>query len=304
MKSKPIYIEIPILAPVEKVWEMSQDPQLHEQWDLRFSSITYLPKESADDPQSFLYENKFGMIRVAGWGVSRGTHNQKDGSKTSSLHFGTDQKISPIKEGKGYWKYIPTNDGTTFLTQYDYDVRCGIYGKLLDLLFRPIMGWATALSFDVLKQWIETGESAKSQYLRFFTSSLIAILFCFIWVYQGLVPKIIAQHPDETAMLSRLPFIDGQGAVTGVVIVGVLEIFFGLLWLVYRKKRHLYALQIVLFPLLTFGSFIAMPSIFFHPFNPLTFNAGLWVLTIIGFVVTKDLPTAARCRRNRKVDST
>ncbi|SDK37939.1 DoxX-like family protein [Sediminibacillus albus] len=303
MKSKPIYVEIPIQAPVEKVWEMSQDPQLHEQWDLRFSSITYLPRESEDDPQSFLYENKFGIVSVAGWGKSIGTHNKKDGSKTSSLHFGTAQKISPIREGRGYWKYIPTNDGTTFLTQYDYGVRFGLFGKLFDLLFRPIMGWATALSFDVLKQWIETGESAKSQYLRFFNSTLITILFFFVWLYQGLVPKIIAKHPEEVSMLSKLSFMDGESAVTGAGVIGVLEVFFGLLWLLYREKRHLHALQIVVFPVLTISSLIAMPSISFHPINLITFNASLWVLTIIGFTITKDLPKAARCKRTIKVDS-
>ncbi|MBM7553207.1 DoxX-like family protein [Thalassobacillus pellis] len=303
MKSKPIYVELPIQAPVEKVWEMSQNPKLHEQWDLRFSSINYLPKESEDDPQSFLYETKFGVIKVAGWGKSVGTHNNKHGSKTSSLHFGTDQKISPIHEGRGYWKYIPTNGGTTFLTQYDYSVRFGLIGRLIDLWFRPLMGWATALSFDVLKQWIETGESPKSQYLRLSTSYFITLLFFFVWLYQGLVPKIIAKHSEEIYMLSMLSSLKGEAAVTGVGIVGVLEVLFGLMWLLYREKRHLHALQIVVFPVLTISSLIAVPSISLHPFNPVTFNASLWVLTIIGFIVTKGLPKAARCKRTRKVDS-
>ncbi|MER2006955.1 MAG: hypothetical protein ABS939_05835 [Psychrobacillus sp.] len=45
MKNKPIYVETSISSDMEKVWEASQNPQLHEQWDLRFSSITYLPKK-------------------------------------------------------------------------------------------------------------------------------------------------------------------------------------------------------------------------------------------------------------------
>lgn len=45
MKNKPIYVEIDINTSMDNLWEASQNPSLHEQWDLRFSSITYLPKE-------------------------------------------------------------------------------------------------------------------------------------------------------------------------------------------------------------------------------------------------------------------
>jgi hypothetical protein len=302
MKNKPIYVEIPIHASVEKVWEMSQDPQFHEQWDLRFSSIKYLPKKSAEDPQSFLYETKLGVVKVAGWGESIGTHLKEDGSKTSSLHFGTDQKISPIREGRGYWRYLPTTNGTTFLTQYGYDVRFGVFGRIVDYLFRPFMGWATALSFDVLKQWVEKGELPRTQYMRFFSSAMITMLFFFVWLYQGLVPKIIARHPEEVSMLSALAALEGTDAVWGGEIIGTLEVLFGLVWLLYNKKRRLHALQIVVFPLLTISALIADPSISYHPFNPVTLNANLWILSIIGFFLAKDLPTAARCKRTRRGD--
>jgi hypothetical protein len=303
MKNKPIYVEIPIEATVDEVWQMTQDPELHQQWDLRFSSITYLPKQSDDDPQSFLYETKLGFgVKIAGWGKSIGTHNKKDGSKTSSLHFGTNQKISPISEGKGYWQYIPTDKGTTFLTQYNYEVRFGLFGKLLDFFFRPIMGWATALSFDVLKRWIEKRESPRTQYVRFFIHAIITMLFFFVWFYHGLVPKMIAKHPMEVSMLSSLTPLEGTAAVKGVEIIGLLEILFALVWLLYRKKRHLLTLQMIVFPVLTISAFIASPSISVHPFSPVTFNAGLWVLSIIGFLLAKNLPSATSCKRTRKGD--
>ncbi|KPB05996.1 DoxX-like family protein [Bacillus sp. CHD6a] len=304
MKKKPIYVEIPIESNIDDVWEKTQDSKLHEQWDLRFSSITYLPKESEDSPQSFLYETNIGGgLKVAGWGKSIGTHDKKDGSKTSSLHFGTDQKISPISEGKGYWRYIPTDKGLTFLTQYDYEVRYGVIGRLLDLFFRPVMGWATALSFDVLKRWVEKGETPRTQYVRFFSTGLITTLFFFVWFYQGLVPKILAKHPEEVSMFTSLSSMEGAAAVQAVGIIGVLEIFFAALWLFYRKKRHLFALQIVVFPILTASALIASPAMVTHPFNPVTFNASLWVLSIIGFLLAKDVPTATSCKRTRKGDS-
>ena len=190
MKSKPIYVEIPINADIEKLWEASQKPNMHEQWDLRFSSITYLPKQ-VNEPQEFTYQTKVGFgLKVEGWGKSVGTFHAEDGSRTSSLHFGTDQAISIIREGRGYWKYKPKEEGVTFLTQYDYEVNFGRAGKVFDrMIFRPLIGWATALSFDVLKRWLEKGESPRSQYIRFFSSWMITFLFFFIWTYHGLMPK-------------------------------------------------------------------------------------------------------------------
>lgn len=301
MQAKPIYVEIPIQATIDEVWEMTQNPELHEQWDLRFSSITYLPKNSNDEPQSFLYETKLGCgVKVAGWGKSIGMHSKKDGTKTSSLHFGTDQKISPISEGKGYWQYIPTNKGTKFLTQYDYDVRFGSFGRLLDLVFRPVMGWATALSFDVLKRWIEKGELPRIQYIRLFMNVIVTMLFFFVWLYHGLVPKIIIKSPEEVSMLSSLTSLEGTAVIKGVGIIGILEVLFAGVWVLYRKKRHLHALQIIAFPILTISVLIASPSLSLHPFNPVTLNASLWILSIIGFLISRDLPSATSCKRTRK----
>ncbi|WP_286923077.1 MULTISPECIES: DoxX-like family protein [Lysinibacillus] len=398
MKKKPIYVEVDILAPIEEAWTYTQNPKLHEQWDLRFTSITYIEKKSVEEPQQFTYETKVmpGVV-VRGWGESKGEHQKKDGTKTSSLHFGTPQKISPIAEGRGYWQYIPHDRGLTFLTQYDYDVRYGKLGKLLDAMFRPIMGWATALSFDVLKRWLEKGESPTSQYRRFFLTIFISILFCIIWVYHGLVPKIIVQHPTEVMLVENILEKDLQselgpseyrvelsgvgvgpsGVRVGpsetdvrpsgyrvkssetdvrpsgignepsgteggpsefrsrssetegesskiklnmsktmakpnedalswnnankiVILIGIAEILFGLCWLLPRGKRLLFGAQIIVFPFLTIGALLADITIATAPFNPVTFNLALWVLSIIGFIISKDMPSARRCIRKRE----
>ena len=39
-RSRPIYVGILIDAPLERVWQLTQDTALHPRWDLRFSSIT------------------------------------------------------------------------------------------------------------------------------------------------------------------------------------------------------------------------------------------------------------------------
>jgi len=35
-----VYVEIDIAADLPRVWELTQEPSLHQRWDLRFSEIT------------------------------------------------------------------------------------------------------------------------------------------------------------------------------------------------------------------------------------------------------------------------
>lgn len=301
MKNNPIYVEISIDSDVDRVWEATQTPCVHEQWDLRFSSISYLPKME-NKPQEFTYQTQIGFgLKIAGWGRSVGEFHAEDGSRTSSLHFGTEQKISIIREGKGYWKYQPQEKSVLFLTQYDYEVNFGFLGKWFDrFIFRPMIGWATALSFDVLKRWLEKGESPSSQYIRFFSYWFITILFIVIWLYHGFIPKIYRMHLEEISLITKLFPMEQVTVRLFVTALGVSEMLFGIAWLLYSKRRWLFRLQIVLFPLLTISVILANPAYITHPFNPLTFNLSLWILSILGLWVSPDVPTAGSCKRRRK----
>ncbi|MGG0892460.1 DoxX-like family protein [Cytobacillus horneckiae] len=301
MEAKPIYVEINIHSSLDQVWEATQTPSKHEQWDIRFSSIKYLPKAEGE-PQHFTYERTvLPPFKIKGWGISAGDHNGKNGARTSSLHFGTNMKSSPIKEGKGYWKYEPQDEHVNFMTQYDYEVPFGKFGSLIDrILIRPLMGWGTALSFDVLRRWLENSESPRSQYMRFFCSWLITFFFCFIWIYHGLVPKLIFMHPKEITMITDLIPLSYETGYRLVQIAGGLEIFFGVCLLIFSRKRLLFFAMALLFPLLAIVAITADPQALQAPFNPLTFNLSLMVLSIIGFFLHKELPSARNCRRKRK----
>jgi hypothetical protein len=138
------------------VWDLTQKPKEHQRWDLRFSSIEYLPKSNDSEPQRFLYETRIGAgLAIRGTGESIATRMAEDGSAVSSLKFASGDSLSLIHEGAGYWRYIPTAEGLRFLTWYDYRVRFGAAGRLLDRIFRPAMGWATAWSFDRMRLWAE-----------------------------------------------------------------------------------------------------------------------------------------------------
>jgi hypothetical protein len=157
--SGAIYVEIFIRAPLDDVWEKTQRPDLHERWDLRFTRIEYLPRASEDEPQRFLYATRIGFgTEIRGEGESVGEKTGAQGERTSALRFWSDDPRSLIREGSGYWRYVPTGSGVRFLTRYDYATRFGVFGRVADrVVFRPLLGWATAWSFDRLRLWLEAG---------------------------------------------------------------------------------------------------------------------------------------------------
>lgn len=154
MKGSPIYVEIEIHCLVERVWHLTQEPSEHSRWDLRFSSIT--PTEDlTGGGYRFRYERRLPLHTIVGTGTSLGERSRPDGTRTSALRFTTSDRLSPLGDGRGYWRYLPSDTGVTFITGYDYEPG---WGRTLDVLFlRRLIGWMTAWSFDRLRIWAETG---------------------------------------------------------------------------------------------------------------------------------------------------
>jgi hypothetical protein len=154
MRPKPIYVEIDIAADMDTVWQLTQDPELHPRWDARFSRITPTGQLPGGGYR-FRYERRMPLHTIVGTGTSLGERIRPDGSRTSALRFTTADRLSPLGEGRGYWRYLPIDGGTRFITGYDYTPG---WGRMLDAwLVRPLVGWMTAWSFDRLRIWAETG---------------------------------------------------------------------------------------------------------------------------------------------------
>lgn len=153
-----LYIEARIRADLDDLWARTQEPSQHQRWDLRFTLIAYLPRAEGE-PQRFRYATRvLPGLTVAGTGVCAGERERPDGTRTSALRFSSPHPLSLLAEGSGYWRYVPEGDGVLFLTGYDYRPRWGRVGAVADrLLFRPLIGWATAWSFDRLRLWLERG---------------------------------------------------------------------------------------------------------------------------------------------------
>ena len=205
-----IYVEILVRAPMDALWAHTQTPALHERWDLRFSRIDYLPRAHDTEPQRFRYTTRIGFgFEVSGEGETVGQRDLTDGSRSSALRFGSGEPLSIIREGSGYWKYIPTTEGIRFLTWYDYRTRFGPSGALFDrLIFRPLIGWATAWSFDRLRLWLEQRVDPAQAMRQTLVHFIARVALAAVFAYQGVVPKLLTQtsmrSPCSATPASRL----------------------------------------------------------------------------------------------------
>ncbi|GAA2532554.1 hypothetical protein [Pilimelia columellifera] len=155
--SESLYIETLVRVPMNEIWRLTQDPDQHQRWDLRFGSISALTG-SAGGCRGFRYALTVWPGRViSGEGVTVSERWRSDGSCTSVLRFSSQDPLSLVSEGVGFWRYLPTAGGIRFLTRYRYEPRWGRLGRQVDRVFRPLLGWATAWSFDRLRLWVERG---------------------------------------------------------------------------------------------------------------------------------------------------
>ena len=293
-----IYVDIVVRAPMDALWAHTQTPALHEQWDLRFSAIDYLPRSDDSAPQRFRYATRIGFgLEVAGEGETLGHRDLPDGSATSALKFASDAPLSIIRDGSGYWKYIPTREGVRFLTWYDYRTRFGVAGTVVDrLIFRPLIGWATAWSFDRLRLWLEDRVDPRLA-VRLTLIHLVARLtLAAVFAYQGIVPKLLARHADEIALIEAAGVPTGQ-TVTAVVALGVAEVAVAAALLGAWSRSWPAWLCLIAMPIATLDVALFSPAFFEAAFNPFSLNLSVAALAAVDLLVIGGVPFARRCLR-------
>jgi hypothetical protein len=295
-----IYVETLISGDMDELWQKTQTPDLHQRWDLRFSSIDYLPRPSLAEAQRFRYVTRIGFgLNISGAGESVGERETED-RRTSALKFWSDDPKSLIAEGSGYWSYVQQGSDIQFLTWYDYRTRFGRLGQIFDaILFRSLMGWATAWSFDRLRLWIERGIDPASSLRNSVVHALARLTLAAIWLYHGLVPKLLLTQRDEVTMLLNAG-VSASAAPTLVRLVGVCEVAFGLLLLTTWRKRWPLFLNIPLMLAAAAGVALRSPQYLGAAFNPVTLNLSVVALSVIGLIASAASPFAGRCRRKRR----
>jgi hypothetical protein len=155
---RKIVVEAVIPASVEVVWQRSQDPAQHVQWDIRFTRIDYLSESDERGYQLMDYRTAVAFgLEVKG--IGRYLHSIP--LRHSTFEFDSDDWKSIIRDGRGIWLYEERAGGTYFKTVYDYQRRHGALGRLLDrLLFRRLLQLATEWSFETLRLWCAGDERA------------------------------------------------------------------------------------------------------------------------------------------------
>ncbi|MGH2465406.1 MAG: DoxX-like family protein [Candidatus Limnocylindrales bacterium] len=293
-----IYVEALIHASMDAVWAHTQTPDLHQRWDLRFTSIEYLPRLSETEPQRFRYTTRLGLgLVISGDGETIGERDLADGSRTSALRFSSAHPLSIIGKGSGYWKYVPTSDGIRFFTSYDYRPRFGPAGAVIDrLVFRPLLGWATAWSFDRLRRWLEDGISPERSFRQAALHALTRLSLAGIFVYEGLVPKLLGRNTDEVAMLHNIG-VPSANVPLALVAFGLAEVGLAAALLLLWHRRVPAVLCIAFAVATTVGVAVTSPGYLGGAFNPLTLNAAVGTLAGIDLLTLDELTSAGRGRR-------
>ncbi len=293
-----IFVETFVRASMDALWAHTQDPDVHQRWDLRFSRIEYLPKVRPEEPQRFRYATRMGFgLAVAGVGESVAERDLWDGGRTSSLRFSSDNPLSLIREGSGYWKYAPSADGIRFTTWYDYRTRHGPIGAVVDrLIFRPMIGWATAWSFDRLRIWLEQGIPPAVSARAAVVHVIARLGLAFTFAYHGLVPKLLGRDAIEVGLLLNAG-VPAGGVDAALIVLGFAEIALAASLLVFWHRRWPALLGGAFAVVATVGVVLTSPQHLGSAFNPLTLNLGIACLAAIDALALPDAPNAGRCRR-------
>jgi hypothetical protein len=299
-----IFVETDIAGSLSDLWPRTQDPALHQRWDLRFTRIAYGATPSSGQPQIFDYETRLGFgIAVRGQGETLAERDRADGTHLSALRFWSDSRLSLIREGRGYWLYAPTERGVRFRTGYDYDTRFGAVGRLVDrIAFRPLIGWATAWSFDRLRLWLERGIDPGSSARMALVHGLARVGIAAIFAWHGLVPKLLGPDSIERSMAAAAGMPPGL-VVAALRAMGTAELIFAVILLATWHRAAPATLALAFAAVATVLTAITSPAVVGAAFTPVTLNLGLGLLAAIDVLTLDGIPSAGRCRRRPLVAS-
>ena len=110
----------------------------------------------------------------------------------------------------------------------------------------------------------------------------IHITLAVLWVYQGLIPKVLYKAQDEQYIWQQQGF-DELISLILMQFSGYIEIIFGMLFLVFKQSKILHFLNIL--GVLGLSLLIAIIDMryFQNAFNPFVMNMAMASLSIIAF---------------------
>lgn len=112
------------------------------------------------------------------------------------------------------------------------------------------------------------------------------ITVAFVWMYHGLVPKLLGPHSDEL-YLASIHGIPDEFLPLLLKMGGVAEIAFGVVVIVFWRSRWPFVVSVVILVLLLIDVAIVAPEYLLAAFNPVTLNLSVIGLCVIGFLTTE-----------------
>ncbi|MCH7312708.1 DoxX-like family protein [Acinetobacter sp. ANC 4805] len=113
----------------------------------------------------------------------------------------------------------------------------------------------------------------------------INIILAVLWVYQGLIPKLIFTSPDEIAVWQWMGLSPEFAKLAGQA-TGIAEILFGLCFMmIYHKIMHYLSILGLLFLLILIG--LLLPDTLLRAFNPVVMNLAMISLSCIFLMLSR-----------------
>jgi uncharacterized membrane protein YphA (DoxX/SURF4 family) len=110
-----------------------------------------------------------------------------------------------------------------------------------------------------------------------YTISRVSLAIVFL--YHGLVPKLLFANEQEILMNSTLmPFV---GESAALLYSGIAEVLYGILLLVFFRNRFLLYPALFFSVAVTIPLLITLPSLFQNAFNPFSINLSVLALAWI-----------------------
>lgn len=108
-----------------------------------------------------------------------------------------------------------------------------------------------------------------------------------VWIYQGLVPKVLFPNSGELEIFRSTGIFPGK-ELTGVVVLGVAQALLGLFHLAAWRSRAPLRVGLVSLAILGGGGLIARPDLFILPFNPASLILMMVALTVIDLACLRE----------------
>ena len=107
-----------------------------------------------------------------------------------------------------------------------------------------------------------------------------------VWMYHGLVPKLLGPHQDELYLAAIHGLADDYLSLL-LKVSGALEIAFGVVILIFWRSRWPFVISVVALTVLLVDVTLVAPEYLLAAFNPVSLNLSVISLSIIGFMTTR-----------------